>query len=123
MRNLIKKGTSRIAATKAAISTIALLGVSTAQAALPTTSNPTNAAAAGDYIGLMKGYAYDITIVGGLVLATLAFISVAKNVVGVYNDIGAGKRTWGDMGMHGGMGVLLLVMVIYLLTEASTVIF
>ena len=97
--------------------------VTSVQAALPTTAAPSNAAADGDYIGLLKGYAFDIGIVLALVLGTIAFIAVAKNMIAVYNEIGAGKKTWGDMGMHGGMGVLLLVFVVFLLTEASGIIF
>lgn len=123
MSNLYKAGKTKLAAARIAISTMTLLGASTVHAALPATAAPTNAAAAGDYIGLIKGYAFDIAIVLGLILGTIAFLTVAKNMVAVYADIGAGKRTWGDMGMHGGMGVLLLVLVIYLITEASTVIF
>ncbi len=108
---------------KAVIATTMLLGVSNAQAALPTTAAPTNAAADGDYIGLLQGYAYDIGIVIGLVLGLLAFLAVAKNMIAIYNEIGSGKKTWGDMGMHGGMGVLLLVFVVFLLTEAAGIVF
>lgn len=100
-----------------------LMCLSDVHAALPDTADPTNAAADGDYIGLLKGYAFDISIVIGLVIGTLAFLTVSKNMISIYNEIGAGKKTWGDMGMHGGMGVLLLVFVVYLLTEAAGVIF
>ena len=123
MNNIIKNGKKKMAAAKIAVTTLALVGATSVQAALPSTAAPSNAAAAGDYIGLIKGYAFDIAIVLGLILGTIAFLTVSKNMIAVYADIGAGKKTWGDMGMHGGMGVLLLVMVIYLITEASTVIF
>ncbi len=102
---------------------LALFAAQAAHAELPTTADPTNAPADGNYIELIKGYAYDIVIVFGLVMGVMAFYVVAKNMIAVYGEIGQGKKTWGDMGMHGGMGVLLLVFVIYLLTEASTVIF
>ena len=123
MNNIIKNGKKKMAAAKIAVTTLALVGATSVQAALPSTAAPSNAAAAGDYIGLIKGYAFDIAIVLGLLLGTIAFLTVSKNMIAVYAEIGAGKKTWGDMGMHGGMGVLLLVMVIYLITEASTVIF
>ena len=123
MNNIIKNGKKKMAAAKIALTTLALVGATSVQAALPSTAAPSNAAAAGDYIGLIKGYAFDIAIVLGLLLGTIAFLTVSKNMIAVYAEIGAGKKTWGDMGMHGGMGVLLLVMVIYLITEASTVIF
>lgn len=103
------------------IALISLAG--SAQAALPQTSNPSQQVSQGDYLGLIKGYGYDIGIIVGLFIATIAFIVVAKNVIGVYSEIGQGKKTWGDMGMHGAMGVLLLVFVVYLVTEAAKIIF
>lgn len=93
------------------------------QAALPTTADPTNAPADGNYIDLIKGYAFDIGIVVGLIIGTVAFIVVASNMISTYKEIGDGRKTWGDMGMHGAMGVLLLVFVVYLLTEAAAIIF
>lgn len=119
---LIKSTKKKIEALKVFSLSASIMLMNASNAALPTTSNPSNNPASGDYIGLIKGYAFDIFIVIGLVLGTLAFITVSKNMIATYNEIGAGKRTWGDMGMHGGMGVLLLVFVIYLLTEAATVI-
>lgn len=123
MKDMRVNAKTGLAVWKAAIATLLFGFVSTANAALPDTADPTNAAADGDYIGLLQGYAFDIAIALGLILGTVAFLAVAKNMVAVYNDIGAGKKTWGDMGMHGGMGVLLLVFVVYLLTEASGIIF
>tara|TARA_R110002167_G_scaffold204404_11_gene408596 strand:+ start:11561 stop:11902 length:342 start_codon:yes stop_codon:yes gene_type:complete len=102
---------------------IVMAAATSANAALPTTAAPTNAAADGDYIGLLQGYAFDIGILLGLAIATIAFIVVSSNMIGVYKEIGAGKKTWSDMGMHGGMGVLLLVFVVFLLTEAAAIIF
>lgn len=100
-----------------------LVLTSQAHAALPTTANPTNAPASGDFIGLFKGYAYDIAIVFGLILGTIAFLVVANNCIGVYKEVGDGRKTWGDLGTHGGFGVLLLVLCVYLLTEAAKIIF
>jgi integrating conjugative element membrane protein (TIGR03745 family) len=110
-------------AASAAYWSVLTLGTSNAMAALPTTADPSQAPADGNYIELIKGYAYDIGIVLGLVLGLVAFLVVVNNMIGVYKEIGAGKKSWGDMGMHGGMGVLLLVFCIFLLTEASTIIF
>ncbi|AHI32712.1 MAG: TIGR03745 family integrating conjugative element membrane protein [Marinobacter sp.] len=119
----MKQAMQKYTAMKAAAAMAFLSFGTQVQAALPATANPTNAPAQGDYIGLLKGYAFDIAIVLGLILGTIAFLAVAKNMIATYNEIGEGKKTWGDMGMHGGMGVLLLVFVVYLLTQAATVIF
>lgn len=123
MKNVIQATTARISAIKFAIMTMMLTAFNSAYAALPTTAAPSQAAAAGDYIGLAKGYAYDILILGGLLIGSIAFYTVAANAIGVYKEIGAGKKEWSDLGMHVLAGVLLLVLVVYLLTEASTVIF
>lgn len=123
MKKFIQNSNRKVKAGVAMAMTLVAFNSSNVFAALPDTADPSNAAADGDYIGLLKGYGYDIAIVIGLFLATIAFIVVARNVVGIYSEIGAGKKTWGDMGMHGGMGVLLLVFVVYLLTEAAAIIF
>ena len=92
-------------------------------AALPDTQDPTNAAADGDYIGLAKGYAFDIIVMVGLVIAAVGFTIVSKNMLACYSEIGAGKKTWGDLGMQASVGVVLLVIIVYLLTEAAGIIF
>ncbi|ABM21212.1 MULTISPECIES: TIGR03745 family integrating conjugative element membrane protein [Marinobacter] len=123
MERAIHQGLHKARAFKHGVAMAMLAFGTQVHAALPTTTNPSQAPAQGDYIGLLKGYAYDIAIVLGLILGTIAFLAVARNMISTYNEIGDGKKTWGDMGMHGGMGVLLLVFVVFLLTEASTVIF
>jgi len=123
MKKVVENLKGKLVIAKAAIVSFFFLAVSNAHAALPETADPSNAAADGDYIGLIKGYAYDALIVGGLLIGAFAFYRVAINAVSVYAEIGAGKKQWGDLGMHGLMGVLLLVFVVYLLTEASTIIF
>ena len=122
MKSLFQKARKKVGLAKAAAGLALMTAGSNVSAALPATAAPSNAAAKGDYIGLIKGYAFDIGIVVGLVIGMLALLVVSKNMIAVYNEIGAGKKTWGDMGMHGGMGVLLLVFVVYLLTEAAGVI-
>lgn len=105
----------------AAISSLSLPASATAPpSGLPTTAPPSTGAST-NYIDMMQGYAFDIFIVAGLLIGTVAFIMVARNVVQVYGEIADGRKTWGDMGSHAIAGVLLLVFVIYMLTEASTV--
>lgn len=123
MKKTLKATQNKLSALKVAIVTMFYMMMGNAHAALPDIRNPTNAAADGDYIALMQGYAYDILILGGLLIASIAFYSVAGNVIATYKEIGAGKKTWGDMGMQGLFGVLLLVFVVFLTTEASTIIF
>lgn len=89
---------------------------------LPTTADPSRGAAkAGDYIGLMREYAYDIFVFIGLALGTLAFIVVVKNVISAYSEVQDGKGSWGQVGQHFAVGVLLLVFVVFMLTQAKTI--
>tara|TARA_A100001391_G_scaffold68903_1_gene44025 strand:- start:27 stop:431 length:405 start_codon:yes stop_codon:yes gene_type:complete len=92
-----------------------------AMAQLPTTAPPSRGSTAGNYIQLMQDYAYDIFLFIGLAVATLAFFAVSKNVIGAYGEVQDGKGTWGQLGINFGVGVLLLVFVVFLLTEAATI--
>jgi len=113
LRNMYHKATAALAAF--------VLTAGPAMAQLPVTAPPSRGVAAGNYIQLMQDYAYDIFIFLGLALATLAFFAVARNVVGAYGEVQDGKGTWGQLGLHFGTGVLLIVFVVYLLTEAAAI--
>lgn len=113
LRNMYRKAA-------AAAATFAFTTVP-AMAQLPTTAPPTRGSTAGNYIQLMQDYAYDIFIFLGLALATLAFFAVSRNVIGAYGEVQDGKGTWGQLGMNFGAGVLLLVFVVFLLTEAAAI--
>lgn len=113
LRNIYRKSV-------AAVATFAFTTVP-AMAQLPTTAPPTRGSTAGNYIQLMQDYAYDIFIFLGLALCTLAFFAVSRNVIGAYGEVQDGKGTWGQLGMNFGAGVLLLVFVVFLLTEAAAI--
>ena len=113
LRNLYQKGAAAVAAF--------VLSAGNAMAQLPTTAAPSRGSTAGNYIQLMQDYAYDIFIFIGLALATLAFFAVSKNVMGAYGEVQDGKGTWGQLGINFGAGVLLLVFVVFLLTEAAAI--
>ena len=113
LKNAYRKGA-------AAVATF-VLTAGKAMAQLPTTAPPTRGSTSGNYIQLMQDYAYDIFIFIGLAIATLAFFAVSKNVIGAYGEVQDGKGTWGQLGVNFGAGVLLLVFVVFLLTEAATI--
>lgn len=92
-----------------------------AMAALPTTAPPSRGSTAGGYIQMMQDYSYDIFLFLGLAVATLAFFVVSKNTIGAYGEVQDGKGTWGQLGVNFGAGVLLLVFVVFLLTEAAAI--
>lgn len=104
-----------------AVLALGFLAAAPAMAALPTTAPPTRGSTAGNYIQLMQDYAYDIFLFLGLAMATLAFFVVSKNTIGAYGEVQDGKGTWGQLGVNFGAGVLLLVFVVFLLTEAASI--
>ena len=107
---------------------LALLGVLqgyalTAAAQLPTRADPDSGTIRdGNIIDAIKFYAKDIFLVAGLIIATVVFIIVTTNAIAVYKEIRDGRRTWGDLGMHAGAGAVLIVFVVFLLTQAQDII-
>jgi integrating conjugative element membrane protein (TIGR03745 family) len=104
-----------------ALATGLLVGSGQAMAALPTTAPPSRGTSSGNYIQLMQDYSYDIFLFLGLAVAVLAFFVVSKNTIGAYGEVQDGKGTWGQLGVNFGAGVLLLVFVVFLLTEAAAI--
>ena len=93
-----------------------------ARAGLPDVADPsTGAVTSGDFIGMLQAYGLDIVVLGGLGLSAIALLVVAKNVITKYSMVADGRATWGEVGMHGAVGVVLLVIVIFLATQSATV--
>ena len=93
-----------------------------ANAGLPDVADPsTGAVDEGDFIGMLQAYGLDIVVLGGLGLSAIALLVVAKNVISKYSQVSDGRATWGEVGMHGAVGVVLLVIVIFLATQSATV--
>lgn len=88
---------------------------------LPTTAPPTRGSTSGNYIKTIQDYAFDIFTVVGFLLAVVAFVAVVKNTIGAYVEVQDGKGTWGQVGMQAIVGALLVVFVVFLLTDASSV--
>ena len=100
----------------------AVLAAEAAHAGLPNVADPsTGAVTSGDFIGMLQAYGLDIVVLGGLGLSAIALLVVAKNVITKYSMVADGRATWGEVGMHGAVGVVLLVIVIFLATQSATV--
>ena len=104
---------------------VGLLAMSAGQsvwAALPTPVAPSTAPAAGDWIGLIKGYIKDGGLVLGLAIAVLGFVWVAYLGFAKFNEARQGKAEWAEVGVLGIVGAVVLIFASYLLTEAAGVI-
>ena len=92
-----------------------------AAAALPTAVAPAAGVAAGDYIAIMQQYwkagvAFLVLLVGAW-----SFLAVGGGAIAKFNEYRIGRAEAGDLMVYAVIGVIIIVAVIYLLTEASTV--
>ena len=87
---------------------------------LPRLHDPsTGAVDEGDFLGGLQAYAHDIVLFGGLALCAVALLVVVKNVLSKYSQIADQRATWGEVGMHAAVGLLVVVVSVWLVTVAS----
>ncbi|WP_336844191.1 TIGR03745 family integrating conjugative element membrane protein [Providencia rettgeri] len=100
----------------------ALTCVSPAQAALPSVEPPSSGGGGG-LMDTLKGYVNDGIVIGGLVVAAVAFIVVAIAAVTTFHEVREGKSGWGKFGAIIVVGVVLIVAVVWLAGKSATIIF
>lgn len=97
-----------------------ILSTSVAFADLPTMQAPSRGEGSG-IMDTIKNHAYDAVILGGLLLGAFAFMKVAGSLISEFGEVQAGRKKWGDLGMLALVGAILLVVMIWLITEASKI--
>ncbi|EBX8629392.1 TIGR03745 family integrating conjugative element membrane protein [Salmonella enterica subsp. enterica] len=90
------------------------------RADLPTMEDPSRGKGGG-IIDTLKNYGYDIVILLSLGICAVGFLVVANSCISTYSEIQNGKKQWKDLGAMAGVGAILLVIVIWLLTQAGDV--
>jgi len=106
------------------IGTLVLLGWLSCQPALadlPTVEPPESGGGSG-LMRQIKGYLQDGVVIGGLVVAAIAFINVAIAAVHTFTEVRNEKSTWTKFGSIIVVGVVLLVAVIWLLGKSADII-
>lgn len=95
-----------------------------AMAAMPTAvdSGSSGAATSGDWLALLTGYLDKGTDLIAWGVAILGFIVLAVVTLGKFNDARKNKAEWSEVGLTAGVGVVILLFMVFLSTEATKVI-
>ena len=85
---------------------------------LPTIEDPSRGRGSG-IMETLRNYGYDIVLLVALLVVAAMFVGVCYHAYTRYAEIHNGRATWGQFGLAVAIGAILLVVGIWLLTEAT----
>jgi integrating conjugative element membrane protein (TIGR03745 family) len=91
-----------------------------AQGRLPTMEDPSRGTGNG-IVQTIQNYGYDMVLLIALLVVAGMFIGVCYHAYTRYSEIHTGRATWGQFGLTIAVGAMLLVIGIWLLTKATTI--
>ncbi|MFJ4443340.1 TIGR03745 family integrating conjugative element membrane protein [Pseudomonas sp. NPDC089422] len=91
-----------------------------AEGRLPTLEDPSRGAGNG-IVQTIQNYGYDMVLLIALLVVAGMFIGVCYHAYTRYSEIHTGRATWGQFGLTIAVGAMLLVVGIWLLTKATTI--
>lgn len=89
-------------------------------AGLPTMEDPSRGSGSG-LMETLRNYGYDIVMLVALLVIASMFIGICYHAYTRYSEIHTGRATWGQFGLSVAVGAILLVVGIWLLTQATGV--
>jgi integrating conjugative element membrane protein (TIGR03745 family) len=89
-------------------------------AGLPTMEDPSRGQGSG-ILQTLQNYGYDIVMLDALLVVSSMFVGVCYHAYTRYSEIHTGRATWGQFGLSVAVGAMLLVIGIWLLTQATGV--
>lgn len=99
---------------------LALLSPLARAQGLPTLEDPSRGQGSG-IMETLRNYGYDIVLLIALLVVASMFVGVCYHAYTRYAEIHTGRATWGQFGLTVAIGAILLVVGIWLLTEATGV--
>ncbi len=102
-----------------AMSTAVLIPAQTMAQGLPTMEAPSRGEGDG-LLTTLQNYLFDFGALGGLILATVAFIIVAIASIATFNEARV-RGEWSKFGIVVVVGVVLIIAIIWLATKASEI--
>ncbi|MBJ3110126.1 TIGR03745 family integrating conjugative element membrane protein, partial [Salmonella enterica subsp. enterica serovar London] len=114
----VRRGIDRVINRTFTLALLVWLTCKPAFADLPTVEAPTSNGGS-SLMGQIKGYLQDGVVIGGLVVAAIAFLNVAMDAVHTFTEGRNEKSTWTKFGSIIVVGVVLLVAVIWLLGKSA----
>lgn len=100
--------------------TLAFAAPFPALAELPTLEEPSGGSDDG-ILSTLQNYGADILMLIALLIIASMFVGVCYHAYTRYSEIHTGKATWGQFGLTVAVGALLLVIGIWLLTQATDI--
>ena len=85
---------------------------------LPTLEDPSRGQGNG-IMDTLRNYGYDILLLIALLVIASMFVGVCYHAYSRYAEIHTGRATWGQFGLTVAIGAILLVVGVWLLTEAT----
>lgn len=98
--------------------TVGVAPLAAQAAGLPTLQDPSRGAGNG-ILQTLQNYGFDIVTLVALLVIAVMFIGVSYHAYTSYSEIHTGRKTWGEFGLTVAVGALLLVLGIWLLTQAT----
>ncbi|MDI6539889.1 TIGR03745 family integrating conjugative element membrane protein [Pantoea ananatis] len=92
-----------------------------ARAGLPPVVQPNGGGGGGGTYNTVMAYVKMAALGLGLLVCVGAFLAVAHAVITAFHDIRKGKNTWTELILYSVVGIIIILVVIYLVTQAADI--